>query len=108
MSAVRAHRLPIAGALECVVYQLCRGYTNFEPALYLSDIALNTLGRYRKAGIVGGTQNGVIAGLVWTPIQYLRFNMNYAHLSYMGAAILAGGRSDYDANVMGVRAELDF
>ena len=33
----------VAGALECVVYQLSRGYTNIEPALYLSDIALNTL-----------------------------------------------------------------
>ncbi|HEX7852591.1 MAG TPA: porin [Sphingobium sp.] len=62
----------------------------------------------RRAGIVGGTQNGIITGLVWTPIQYLRFNMNYAHLSYTDAAILAGGRSDHDANVVGLRAELDF
>jgi len=32
-----------AGALECIGYQLIRGYTHFEPALYLSYIALNTL-----------------------------------------------------------------
>lgn len=59
-------------------------------------------------GIVGGKQNGVIAALVWTPIEYLRFNLNYAHLAYQDAAILAGTRSDYSVNVVGWRAELDF
>jgi ABC-type transport system involved in multi-copper enzyme maturation permease subunit len=33
-----------AGALECVIYQLGRGYTHLEPGLYLSDIALTGLG----------------------------------------------------------------
>jgi len=33
----------VAGAVECVVYQLMRDYTHIEPGLYLSDIALNTL-----------------------------------------------------------------
>ncbi len=33
----------LAGAAECVVYQLWHGYTHIEPGLYLSDIALNTL-----------------------------------------------------------------
>jgi len=32
-----------AGAVECVLYQLSRGYHAIEPGLYLSDIALNTL-----------------------------------------------------------------
>lgn len=59
-------------------------------------------------GIVGGTQNACIAALVWTPINYLRFNANYAHLVYTDAAILAGNRADYSANVMALRAELDF
>jgi phosphate-selective porin OprO/OprP len=59
-------------------------------------------------GIVGGKQNGAIAALVWTPIEYLRFNVNYAHLTYQDAAILAGTRRDYDVNVVGWRAELDF
>ena len=31
------------GALECIGYQLIRGYTHIEPGLYLSYIALNTL-----------------------------------------------------------------
>lgn len=58
--------------------------------------------------IVGGTQNGVIAALVWTPIESLRFNINYAHLELTDAAILAGGRRDYGIDVVGWRAELDF
>ncbi len=33
----------LAGALECVIYQLWRGYTHIQPALYASDIALTTL-----------------------------------------------------------------
>ncbi|MEP7042468.1 MAG: M1 family aminopeptidase [Dokdonella sp.] len=33
-----------AGAVECSIYQLWRGDTPIEPGLYLSDIALNTLG----------------------------------------------------------------
>ena len=58
--------------------------------------------------IVGGTQNGVIAALVWTPVEFLRFNVNYAHLAYTDAAILAGGRSNYGVDVVAWRAELDF
>lgn len=58
--------------------------------------------------IVGGTQKAWIAGLVWTPIEYLRFNINYGHLSYTDAAILAGSRRDYNVDVIGWRAELDF
>jgi phosphate-selective porin OprO/OprP len=58
--------------------------------------------------IIGGTQNGIIAALVWTPVEFLRFNINYAHLDYTDAAILAGGRNDYGVDVVGWRAELDF
>lgn len=39
----------VAGSLECLAYQLIRGYTHIEPGLYLSDIALNTL----RFGLVG-------------------------------------------------------
>lgn len=58
--------------------------------------------------IRGGTQNGYIAALVWTPVQYLRFNINYAYLDYTGARATAGGRRDYSAQVIGSRFELDF
>jgi phosphate-selective porin OprO/OprP len=58
--------------------------------------------------IVGGTQNGIIAALVWTPVENLRFNVNYAHLDYTDAAILSNGKRDYGVDVIGWRAELDF
>lgn len=56
----------------------------------------------------GGTQNGYVAALIWSPIQYLRFNVNYALLQYAGAKALPSGRTAYDAQVLGTRFELDF
>lgn len=58
--------------------------------------------------IRGGTQNGYIAALVWEPIQNLRFNVNYALMDYTGAKALPSGKTDYDAQVVGTRFELDF
>jgi phosphate-selective porin OprO/OprP len=58
--------------------------------------------------IRGGTQNGYIAAVIWSPIQYLRFNLNYALLHYTGATALPSGDTRYDANVIGTRFELDF
>lgn len=56
----------------------------------------------------GGRQDGYIAALVWTPVDYLRFNLNYAMLAYKGATALDSGRTNYDVNVVGTRFELDF
>lgn len=58
--------------------------------------------------IVGGTQDAVFLAAVWTPINYLRFNINYGHLFYNDARTAAGIRAKYEADVLGVRAELDF
>lgn len=58
--------------------------------------------------IRGGTQNAYIAALVWTPIQYLRFNLNYAYLDYAGATPLANGTANYGVHAFGSRFELDF
>ncbi|MFC0687029.1 OprO/OprP family phosphate-selective porin [Novosphingobium clariflavum] len=58
--------------------------------------------------IRGGSQRAYIAALVWTPVEYLRFNLNYARLAYKGAKALPSGRTDYGANVIGTRFELDF
>jgi hypothetical protein len=33
----------LAGCIECVVYQLSRGYSHIEPELYLSNIAMSSL-----------------------------------------------------------------
>jgi photosystem II stability/assembly factor-like uncharacterized protein len=61
------------------------------------------------AGIFGGTQNGVMASLIWIPTDYVRFMLNYARLDYDGAALpAAGGNRDYGVNVVGARAQIDF
>jgi len=60
-------------------------------------------------GIVGGTQNGIMASLVWVPTDHVRFMINYAHLDYDDAAIpAAGGRRSYGVDVIGARAQIDF
>lgn len=56
----------------------------------------------------GGRQNGYLAGLVWTPIEYLRLNLNYAHLDYRGATPTPAGDANYGVDVVGTRIELDF
>lgn len=58
--------------------------------------------------IRGGTQKGYIGGLIWSPINFLRFNLNYAHLDYRGAAIYAGTSNNYGVDVVGLRAEFDY
>ena len=61
------------------------------------------------AGITGGRQQGYAASLVWIPQDYVRFLINYARLDYDQAAIpaLAGAR-DYEIDVIGARAQIDF
>lgn len=78
------------------------GWGAFQATLRYDYLNLN------DKGIVGGTQNAIIAALVWTPIENLRFNINYGHLDYTNAAILAGTKRDYGVDVVGWRAELDF
>lgn len=60
------------------------------------------------AGIVGGKQNGYEASLIWTPIDYLKFMLNYGHLEYDQARVTTGGDSSYSADVVGARAQIDF
>ena len=60
-------------------------------------------------GIVGGTQNGLMASLIWIPTDYVRFLLNVARLDYEDAAIpAAGGDRDYGVTVVGARAQIDF
>jgi len=61
------------------------------------------------AAIVGGTQDGLLASLVWTPTDYTRFMLGYAHLIYTDAVHpAAGGDRDYAVDSLGVRAQIDF
>lgn len=61
------------------------------------------------AGIIGGTQDGYMASLVWKPSDYVMVLANYAHLEYSDAAFptITGDR-DYAADVVALRTQIDF
>lgn len=59
-------------------------------------------------GVVGGQQDAWLAALLWQPVEYLRFNLNYGILAYQDATPLPNGDRDYTAKVAGARMELDF
>jgi phosphate-selective porin OprO and OprP len=60
-------------------------------------------------GIIGGRQRAYQAALVWIPQDYVRFLVNYGRLNYDDAAVAAaGGDREYDIDVIGARAEIDF
>jgi phosphate-selective porin OprO and OprP len=48
------------------------------------------------------------ASLIWTPIDYVRLIANYGHLELRDAAVPAGASRDYSADVVGLRAQIDF
>lgn len=61
------------------------------------------------AGIVGGTQDGYFLSLVWKPTDYTMLLANYGKLDYSNAVHpTATGDTDYSADVIGVRAQIDF
>ncbi len=61
------------------------------------------------AGIVGGKQNGIGASIIWTPIDYLRFALNYGRMKYSDAVHpAAGGDRNYSVDAFGLRALFDF
>ena len=60
------------------------------------------------AGIIGGTQDSVQASLIWTPVDQVRFMLNYGYLKYSNAAIAAAGDRDYSVNVFGGRFQVSF
>ncbi|MFA6219852.1 MAG: porin [Erythrobacter sp.] len=61
------------------------------------------------AGILGGTQDGILAALVWKPTAYTLFALNYGALEYGDAVFPAtGGDTSYTVDAFGLRAQIDF
>lgn len=61
------------------------------------------------AGVLGGTQNGYLASLIWKPTAYVLFGVNYGLLEYDNAVIpTADGDTSYSVDAFGVRAQVDF
>ena len=62
-----------------------------------------------SAGIVGGTQDGYLASLIWIPQDHLRFLLNAGRLEHRDAVIpAAGGDRSYGSTVVAARAQVDF
>lgn len=61
-----------------------------------------------NGNIVGGTQDAYMASLVWTPIDYVRFLLNFAKLDMRDAAVSIAGDRDYGVETVGMRAQISF
>ena len=59
-------------------------------------------------GVLGGTQRMIGGSLVWVPVEHVKFVANYMRVQVRDTPVLAGGRSDYGADVFGLRAQYDF
>lgn len=62
----------------------------------------------RGAGVLGGTQDGFIAGVSWWPVEHVRLMLNYAHLLYDDAAIPAATDRNYSVDAIGGRVQVSF
>lgn len=60
------------------------------------------------AGIVGGNQQIAGASVLWIPMDYVRLIFNYGHLWIEDSPVAAGTDRNYQADALGVRAQLDF
>ncbi|BDI60002.1 OprO/OprP family phosphate-selective porin [Qipengyuania nanhaisediminis] len=59
--------------------------------------------------IIGGTQDGYYASIVWKPTDYTALLANYGRLEYSDAAFAtASGSRDYGVDVVAIRAQVDF
>jgi phosphate-selective porin OprO and OprP len=58
--------------------------------------------------VAGGTQDAYMASLIWTPIDYVRFMVNYAKLDMRGAAVSIAGDRQYSIDTLGMRAQISF
>lgn len=59
-------------------------------------------------GITGGRQQVAGASVVWVPTDYVRFVLNYGHLWIKDSPVPAGADTNYQADSMAIRAQLDF
>ena len=58
--------------------------------------------------IFGGTQDAYMASLIWTPIDYVRVLLNYAHISYDDSFYSIGTNRNYSVDVIGGRLQISF
>ena len=59
-------------------------------------------------GVRGGTQRTLGLSMVWVPMEHVKFMADYLRVTVANTPILAGSSSDYDVDVIGLRAQYDF
>lgn len=59
-------------------------------------------------GVRGGTQRTFGLSMVWVPMEHVKFMADYLRVMVANTPILAGSSSDYDVDVIGLRAQYDF
>ena len=59
-------------------------------------------------GVTGGKQDGYLASLIWTPVDFLRLMASYSRLEYSDAAIAVAGSRNYSVDVIGARIQLSY
>lgn len=60
------------------------------------------------AGVIGGRQQIGGVSVQWIPIDYVRFILNYGHLWIKDSPLPANGDPNYQADSLGLRAQIDF
>jgi phosphate-selective porin OprO/OprP len=60
------------------------------------------------AGVIGGRQQIGGLSVLWIPMDYIRFILNYGHLWIKDSPVPAGTDRNYQADSLGVRAQFDF
>lgn len=60
--------------------------------------------------VIGGVQDGYMASLIWTPVDHIRFMLNYAHMDYTNATVVnaINGDRNYGVDTLAARAQLSF
>ncbi|RXR31180.1 hypothetical protein EQG66_01810 [Sphingobium fluviale] len=60
--------------------------------------------------VIGGVQDGYMASLIWTPVDHIRFMLNYAHMDYTNATVVnaINGDRSYGVDTLAARAQLSF
>ncbi len=61
-----------------------------------------------SAGVKGGRQRTLGVSLVWVPVDHVKVLANFLHINVDDTPVLAGARSSYSSDVVGLRTQYDF
>ncbi len=80
------------------------GLGAFQIATRWDQVELNDSG----AGVFGGKQRAILVGMTWIPMDYVRFLANYSNVKITGGPVNPAPGSSFTADVLGLRAQVDW